>query len=299
MNDQQIIQEINQLKEKVSKIVKKIQILKSQLASSKISLADFKKKKTTFEKQLRNILKKIAHFKGIVSDKETDQIKGSAEVIEPIEDKETTKTIMMAEGKKVAEVGEQLQKEIMDASQLIERESKLAEISQNLLYYFQTEFEDVITTAKIYLSITPEEHFIIGIDFSNYPRKPILNIPAEILELLDNNEQEFFRNIPSYVKWDSNNPKEIYELIWEIETFLINMYQVDIKEIENKAIEYINTGKKTIENLIKEAQDEIKKNNFGKVKEIYYTIIDIAHDIQEIETASFYSEKLDELLKSV
>jgi len=281
MNDAQIVQEINQLKGKVSEIVKKIQILKSQLASSKISPADFKEKKTTFEEELRIILKKIAHFKGIVSDKEADKIKGSAEVIEPIE------------------VEENLGKEIMDASQLIEKESKLAEISQDLLYYFQTEFEDIITTAKIHLSITPEDHFIIGIDFSNYPRKPILNIPAEILELFDNNEQEFFRNIPSYVKWDPNNPKEIYELIWEIETFLINMYQVDIKEIENKAIEYINTGKKTIKNLIKEAQDEIKKNNFEKVKEIYYTIIDIAYEIQENETASFYSEKLDELLKSV
>lgn len=66
---------------------------------------------------------------------------------------------------------------------------------------------------EIYLTITIEQTFIIRIDFSEYPKRPILEIPDGLKKLLGdvNNSLEILK------KWSDKKPSHVVEIIRELE----------------------------------------------------------------------------------
>jgi hypothetical protein len=59
----------------------------------------------------------------------------------------------------------------------VDRDALLAEELNLLMNEFQTEIvEEVISRLRVYLAISAELNFIVGIDYSNYPEKPLLTV---------------------------------------------------------------------------------------------------------------------------
>ncbi len=285
LSEEEILKNIQQLKLRVKEIVLTIQNLKKQLEQGAIPLDEFKSNKITLENELREILQQIAQVK------EKTIIKPREIVKEPAPVKEAPEIVKEAPQieKEVVEVKE-------ETSQLIDKEVLIASEAKDLMYYFQTEFIDSITNALVYLSITLDEHFIIGIDFTDYPEKPKLNIPLEIIKLFDGDINKFWEKTISYSNWNSDNPKRIYELIIEIESILIEIFHADVKTIEKKSVEHIQKSKKLIQDLLKEAQEELDKKNFQNAINKYSRIIDISYDINDNEGVKIYTDRLNEIL---
>ena len=189
-------------------------------------------------------------------------------------------------------------KEQTGISESTKKDSQVAEQAKDLMYYFQTDFEESISKAKVYLSITVDMHFIFEIDYSKYPERPILQVPDEINEKFKPIET-FYKKIPSYSNWNEKAPKNIYELATEIETVLINEYSADLQAIEQASIKYVEETQALIQRLIRKAGIELDVKNIDKVVEIYKSIIDLAYEIKDFQVVSEYSSKLDELLKII
>ncbi len=174
--------------------------------------------------------RKFLKFKKFISSKKITLFKKS-----PIE-----KEVPEIERTEEVEITEEITKEDQyHLAQFLKRETQIAEEAEALHINFQTEFQESMTRANIYLSITTEHHFIIGINFSNYPERPVLDIPPEIFELFDNDEEKFINNIPSYINWDSDNPERIIKIIGEIEIALMKKCRTKTGEIEKKPIDII------------------------------------------------------------
>ncbi|MCK4237861.1 MAG: hypothetical protein KAX33_01980, partial [Candidatus Lokiarchaeota archaeon] len=84
----------------------------------------------------------------------------------------------------------------------------------------------------VYLTITLEKTFIIGIDFNDYPKKPIVTFPEKVINLLGEPEKE----LDLLKKWNSKSPPHIAELIREIESklFFIKDIEVQCKKISGE-----------------------------------------------------------------
>ena len=88
-----------------------------------------------------------------------------------------------------------------------------------------------VNTAEInvYLTITLEKTFIIGIDFNNYPKKPSITFPEEVINILGEPD----KNIELLKKWNPKSPPHIVEIIREIES---KLFFVKDLELESKKI---------------------------------------------------------------
>jgi len=120
MTNKEVLAQINQLKSEVKETIRNIQLLKTQLDGSRISFSDFKLKKNQYEEYLRSLLKKIADLKESINFEAT---------IQKAADSET-------------------------------RELKISKETEELMYYFKTEFEEFINKANVYLSGTVDEKYI-------------------------------------------------------------------------------------------------------------------------------------------
>ncbi len=272
MNNEELLAKIYKLKDRVKEIVSNIQALKSKLEREEIPPEDFRDRKSILEDELRKILHNISLVKEKVQIQDLPKVKEKDQVIQSEKDVK------------------------LSISQQIYKEVQIAIEAKELMYFFQCDFEGSITKAKVYLSITLEKHFIIGVDFTSYPQKPKLDAPSPIQELFGG-EENFLHNISSYVKWDINNPNRIYQLVTEIETVLINKFSADMDTILKKSVEFVDQVKKRLNKAILEAQAEIHMKNFDKAIELHYLIVDLAYDIQDYEKAKIYTHQLNILLK--
>jgi len=274
MSDQELMEQINQLKIKVKNVVLQIQDLKGQLEKSSISLEEFRSQKSILEEQLRDILQQISDLK------EKTGVK-----IEPRKRVDAPEIEVVHEGSKET------------TSKIIDREIKIAGEAKDLMYYFQTDFEGSVSKVKIYLSITIEDHFVIGIDFTDYPERPELEIPPEVLQLFKNSSQGFYSNLTCYSSWDPEHPSRIYELATEIETVLINVFSADIDSILKKSVEYVDEAQEKLDKLINDIKIAASNKNYEKAIELCYVVIDTAYEVQDYETAKAYTSKLNEFIK--
>ena len=295
MSEQQLLEKINKLKIRIKEIVIDIQGIKGQLERSSISLEEFRAQKTVLEEELRNILHQIAEIKEETEFKITaSEEKTSIQVKEeppPIEEKYTQieeEPTQIEEGPPDVEVS---------TSDHVDKEILIAGEAKDLMYYFQTEFIESVSTAKIYLSITLEDHFIIDINFNKYPERPILEIPTEVLELFNKDLLKFYASLPIYLNWDRENPSRIYELATEIETVLINVYNADVNTILQKSVELIDKKKEKLENLIKSVKISSKNKDYKRATELCYSIIDLASELQDYDTTNTYTNKLYKFIK--
>ncbi|MGV9203592.1 MAG: hypothetical protein ACOC44_06150 [Promethearchaeia archaeon] len=266
-----ISKEIGKLKTETKSVVKKLQNLKQKLSSGEIELTEFKQKKNSLEEKLRSILKKITEYK----EQRTVQI-------EKEESRKEDKETEGAKGKKV-QIPSQVDKEI-----------QLAGEAKDLMHHFQTEFKESITKATIYLSITLDEHFEIQIDFGDYPEKPDFILPEEILQMYESKE-DFLKQVPSYIDWDINDPLEIYKLVQEVETVLINKFNADLRSIEKKAKQQQNELKNKLEEMEQEVNELIKNNEITEAINLYYAMVDLAYDLQDHDRVSEYTDNIEKL----
>ena len=276
LDEEQLMELINKLKIKVREIVLQIQGLKGQLEQSSISLEEFKAQKSVLEEELRDILEEISEIK---------EKSGFKIERRPIEEPE------------VVEVETpQLQAEIRTA-EIIDREIQIAGEAKDLMYYFQTDFEESVSKVKIYLSITLEDHFIIGIDFTDYPRRPKLEVPREVLQLFKDSSEGFYNSLSTFANWNLEHPARIYELATEIETVLINVFSADIDSLLKKSVEYIDEAAIKLEKLIKDIKIAASNKNYEKAIEFCYMVIDKAYEVQAYDTAKEYTKKLNEFIR--
>ncbi len=115
MSDEEVLAKIDELKARVKEIVQAIQQTRQQLEYRNISFEEFKEQKGLLEDELREILKRIAAFK--------ERIQFSLRI------------------QKESEAAEQSTEEVT-----------ISEKAKGLIYYFQTEFEEFINKASVYLS---------------------------------------------------------------------------------------------------------------------------------------------------
>ncbi|MHA1327882.1 MAG: hypothetical protein ACTSRH_11240 [Promethearchaeota archaeon] len=83
---------------------------------------------------------------------------------------------------------------------------------------------------KVYLTITLTETFLIEIDFTKYPEKPLLKFPMEL--------QNFLKMSPDDLdvlkSWDKSDPPHVVEILHELETRLFSLSKI---ELETKKIQ--------------------------------------------------------------
>ncbi|MHA1300600.1 MAG: hypothetical protein ACTSO9_14380, partial [Candidatus Helarchaeota archaeon] len=76
-----------------------------------------------------------------------------------------------------------------------DRDAKLAEEMTMLMNEFQTEIvEGVISRVRVYLTISEQLNFIIGIDYSNYPAKPLLTVQEQLKSIINPDDLETLKN---------------------------------------------------------------------------------------------------------
>ncbi|MHA1379441.1 MAG: ubiquitin-conjugating enzyme E2 [Candidatus Helarchaeota archaeon] len=76
-----------------------------------------------------------------------------------------------------------------------DKDAILAEEMTMLMNEFQTEIvEGVISRVRVYLTISEELNFIIGIDYSNYPGKPLLTVQDELKAIVDPDDLKTIEN---------------------------------------------------------------------------------------------------------
>ncbi|MFX0141760.1 MAG: hypothetical protein ACFFDN_49440, partial [Candidatus Hodarchaeota archaeon] len=82
-----------------------------------------------------------------------------------------------------------------DESEDIDSDALLAEEMTLLMNEFQTEIvEGIISRIRVYLAISEQLNFIVGIDFSNFPAKPLLTVQDELKNLVNPEELDSMKN---------------------------------------------------------------------------------------------------------
>ena len=217
---------VKRIEDYASRIKKKLQIAKKPLITEKKVTVRERVKLIEAKPHVKKRLKKY----GLVVDAKdavdtVDTVKPT-EIAEPIETTESNKT-----------------------ARYIKRESQIAEEANDLMFYYQTDFDNLITKAIVYLSITANYHFTIEIDFTNYPKRPKLKIPSKIIELFIENDGDVFENVPTLFDWDDDDPGRIYQVIAEIEYVLMKTYRTKTDKPEKVPLEINLIPEKLLEKI--------------------------------------------------
>jgi ubiquitin-protein ligase len=78
----------------------------------------------------------------------------------------------------------------------------------------------------IYLTITLAKTFIVNINFTNYPSKPLIDVPDEAKKLIG----DIYQNLEILRDWNPNQPSHIVDILHELESKLFF-----IKDIEQES----------------------------------------------------------------
>jgi len=73
----------------------------------------------------------------------------------------------------------------------------------------------------VYLTITISKTFMINVNFQNYPEKPIISFPEEVLNLVGDPNQ----TLETLRKWSSKKPPHIVDIFHELENKLLFIKQ--------------------------------------------------------------------------
>ncbi|MGQ4876413.1 MAG: hypothetical protein ACP6IY_20305 [Promethearchaeia archaeon] len=82
---------------------------------------------------------------------------------------------------------------------------------------------------NVYLTITLTKTFIIPIDFSNYPEKPKIQFPQEIIQLIG----DPYKTLETLAKWKPKKAPHIVDILHELEKrlFFIKDIEIEVKKI--------------------------------------------------------------------
>ncbi|MFX1385352.1 MAG: hypothetical protein ACFFBP_23290 [Promethearchaeota archaeon] len=82
---------------------------------------------------------------------------------------------------------------------------------------------------NVYLTITISKTYIIGINFTDYPKRPIFSFPEEIISILD----DPYKSLGIIKKWNEKKPAHIVDILQELENmlFFIKDIELELKKI--------------------------------------------------------------------
>ncbi|MHA1291741.1 MAG: hypothetical protein ACTSQJ_03620 [Promethearchaeota archaeon] len=275
MSDDEVLFQIERLKARVKEIVSHIQYSKKQLEKSELSLEEFRAKKDALEQELRLILRNISRLK------ESIQFSQSIE--------------------------KQLQ------LQFIQEEREISEKATTLMYYFQSEFEELVNKANIYLSgFLGDISIELGFFELFYPPVAQKNKPFNVtgliahrgangieiavnLDSLKNNYKDIPENSP-IISLKSEQPKAL--------TFKVKSQKTSIYSL--KAILKKVNGKEIMENnkiffdfevkVLPFEEKEITTNDFFDTKTGRYLIFSyLACEKEEVELLQELKINLEDL----
>ena len=95
---------------------------------------------------------------------------------------------------------------------------------------FQTDFLDKMSRANVYISASLEDHFVIEIDFSNYPDIPQLKVPEKVRKLFI---MPMEVNITCLKNWNRQNPPHILDIFNELEGLLLSKFNGSFSDLEH------------------------------------------------------------------
>ncbi|MFX1450570.1 MAG: ubiquitin-conjugating enzyme E2 [Promethearchaeota archaeon] len=112
------------------------------------------------------------------------------------EDKDEEKELeVVKDEESELEIVKDEEKEKSDVSEDIDRDATLAEEMTLLMNEFQTEIvEGIISRIRVYLAISEQLNFIVGIDFSNFPVKPLLTVQDELKAIINPDDLDSMKN---------------------------------------------------------------------------------------------------------
>ncbi len=105
----------------------------------------------------------------------------------------------------------------------VEANSELSNIQQ---YYAYEQKGKNPADLNIYLTITMSKTFLIGVNFTDYPEKPIITFPAEVKKILGDPNQ----SLETLRKWNPKKGPHVLVVLQEVEKKLLF-----IKDIESEA----------------------------------------------------------------
>jgi len=214
---------VRRIEDQARRIKKELPIAKKPSIIERKATVKERVKQIEARPHVKKKLKKL----GLVVD-----AKDAVDTVEPIEIVESAETV-----------------ESIETAQYIKRESQIAEEANDLMFYYQTDFNNLITKAIVYLAITAEYHFTIEIDFTDYPKRPKLKIPSKIIELFTESGGNVFENVPTLFDWDDNAPGRIYQIIAEIEYVLMKTYRTKTDKPEKVPLEINLIPEKLLEKI--------------------------------------------------
>jgi hypothetical protein len=173
----------------------------------------------------------------------------------------------------------------------IKQDAHIADEANKLMFEFQTEFSELISKPKVYLSASVDDHFIFEIDFTNYPQKPKLTSPDKLQKLF---EVPLEQKLPILSKWSPQQPGHIVEIFYEIESVLMKIYQaeeVQETDLNQQRLEKILERRKLMTSA--EYEQELKNNK--KAIDLYHRALKISYELEEFERADKLSKLIAEL----
>ncbi len=76
---------------------------------------------------------------------------------------------------------------------------------------------------NVFLSRSLEEHYVININFKDYPEKPKMKFPRGLKKILGKPEEALL----TLANWNSENPPHIVEMLRELESYLLKTIPTD------------------------------------------------------------------------
>jgi ubiquitin-protein ligase len=75
----------------------------------------------------------------------------------------------------------------------------------------------------VYLTITLTKTFLINIDFSEYPQRPLIDLPGNAKKIID----DPYTSLETLKNWDNNDPAHIVDILHELETELYSIKKIE------------------------------------------------------------------------
>ncbi len=86
---------------------------------------------------------------------------------------------------------------------------------------------------QVYLTITLTKTFLIKLNLSNYPEKPIITVPSEVRKIIG----DPYQSLTSLKNWNQKNPPHVVETLRELEKKLFSIKDIE-KELQKIKREY-------------------------------------------------------------
>ncbi|MFX1408978.1 MAG: hypothetical protein ACFFA6_01390 [Promethearchaeota archaeon] len=134
---------------------------------------------------------------------------------------------------------------------------------------------------EVYITITLTKTFVINIDFTNYPDRPLLSYPDEVKKLIGSPH----KSLDSLIDWNPKNPHHIVEILRELEKklYFIKEIELQLKKVLSEYQSNIIAGSSTQLKVrlltygFKEYTMEIDLETYPKSPKI-----ELSHELQEI-----------------